>query len=451
MLRFCSLWLLIVIAWLVGSAVGAELPAQRGWRHLRTKAYLPPDFDQEVFDNLWQSWPTEERQRAAAATPAERRRQTFARYGLMETPGSDDKGPGLGYVADGQGGWVMNCLACHGGQVAGQVIPGLGNSHFALHSLTEDVRFTKLKQFKKPGHLDLAALTMPLGTTHGTTNSVIFGLALGNLRRPDMSIDRSRPEPKFDHHDMDAPPFWNVKFKRSLYADGFAPKNPRVLMQFLLLPSNGPDRLREWEADFADILAWIESLEAPAYPFDIDRTDAVLGQSVFEEHCSACHGTYGTKPLYQQQVVPIDLVKTDRVRLDALSVEHRQWMKDGWMSREGLDAVELRPQGYVAPPLFGIWASAPYFHNGSVPTLWHVLRPSERPQIWKRSVNGYDQERVGLEVEVFRELPATQESAYSRRQHFDTRSRGKSAGGHDFPNKLTETEKRQVLEYLKTL
>ena len=31
------------------------------------------------------------------------------------------------------------------------------------------------------------------------------------------------------------------------------------------------------------------------------------------------------------------------------------------------------PGGYVATPLDGLWASSPYFHNGSVPTLWHGL------------------------------------------------------------------------------
>jgi mono/diheme cytochrome c family protein len=40
--------------------------------------------------------------------------------------------------------------------------------------------------------------------------------------------------------------------------------------------------------------------------------------------------------------------------------------------------------GYQAPPLYGIWASAPYFHNGSVPTVAAVLDPSQRLTIWQR-------------------------------------------------------------------
>lgn len=428
-----------------------ESLAERGWRLLRTKTYLPPDFDQQVFDELWKVWPEPERSRAAAATPAERRQMTFSRYGLMEAPDGDGTGPALGYVDNGNSGWVMNCFACHGGKVAGRVIPGLPNSHTALHSLTEDVRLTKLRLFKKPGHLDLASLKMPLGTSHGTTNSVIFGVALGNLRDRDMNIERARPEPKLVHHDMDPPPFWNVKKKRSLYADGFAPKNHRVLMQFMLLPSNGPDKLREWEPDYQAVMAWIEAQTPPKYPNAVDEPLAVTGQKLFEQHCSECHGRYGKDAHYEQITVPIDVVKTDRVRLDALNPEHRTWMQVGWLSRFGADAVDVDPKGYVAPPLDGIWASAPYFHNGSVPTLWHVLHPDQRPAVWKRTEDGYDQQKVGLEISTFDAVPEAARTPYEKRQYFDTRAFSKSAAGHDFPNRLKPDEKAAVLEYLKTL
>src|SRR5262249_17499603 len=100
----------------------------------------------------------------------------------------------------------------------------------------------------------------------------------------------------------------------------------------------------------------------------------------------------------------------------------------------------------------GIWASAPYFHNGSAPTLWHVLHPEERPKIWKRSEDGYDQQRVGLEIETFDAMP---EVAYKlpseRRKYFNTAGRGKSAAGHDYADALSEEQKRALLEYLKTI
>ena len=167
--------------------------AQRGYQLLRTKPFIPPDFDQEVFDTLWKTWPEPLRSKAEAATPAERRRMAFSRYGLMEVPGdAHQTGPALGYVDDGKNGWVMNCLACHAGKVAGRVIPGLPNSHYALHTLTEDVRTTKIALSKAPAHMDLASLKVPLGTTHGTTNAVIFGVLLGSLRDRDMNVNLTR-------------------------------------------------------------------------------------------------------------------------------------------------------------------------------------------------------------------------------------------------------------------
>src|SRR3546814_19595485 len=75
-----------------------------------------------------------------------------------------------------------------------------------------------------------------------------------------------------------------------------------------------------------------------------------------------------------------------------------------------------RKLGYLAPPLYGVWSTAPYFHNGSVPNLWEVLKPSERKQIWRRTsappidggirgldyslATGYDRNSIGWTYEA---------------------------------------------------
>ena len=429
-----------------------ETAAQRGYQWLTTKCYLPPDFDQEIFDNLWQTWPREQREQAQQATPAERRRMLFSRYGLMERPGTGaGTGPALGYVDNGKGGWVMNCLACHAGKVAGQVIPGVPNSHFALQTLTEDSRTLKVLRGQRLAHLDLASLKIPLGGSHGTTNSVIFGVILGRLRDQDLNY-RAQPEPpEYAHHDMDAPPFWNVRKKKGLYADGFAAHTHRPLMQFMMLPTNSGATLRSWEPDFKEILAWIESLEPPRYRWPVDAALAARGETVFRQTCARCHGTYGVHPTYPARIVPLDEVGTDPVRLHSLSREYRQGMQQGWFGNYGKDPYVLDPGGYVAPPLDGIWATAPYFHNGSVPTLWHVLHPERRPIVWRRTEDGYDTGKVGLEVTTLDSIPETVTSAAERRSHFDTRVRGKSSAGHPFADELSDAERDAVLEYLKSL
>lgn len=424
----------------------------RGYQNLRNHQYLPPDFDDAVFADLWTVWPEPDRANAEAVDAATRRKLTLSYYGLIPLPGDQNgKTDVLGYVSDDRGTWTMSCLACHGGKVAGRVIPGLPNSHTALQTLADDVRTVKIRQGKPLTHLDLGALQIPLGTTIGTTNSVVFGIILGAYRNPDMTVDLQRKLPPLMHHDMDAPPFWNVRKKRSLYVDGFAPKTARPLMQFIMLPRVTPEQLTEWEPEFADMLAWIESLEAPKYPFASDRTLAARGELIFNQNCARCHGTYGAEGKYDQKTIPIAEVGTDSLRLKSLSPEHRTWMKVGWLSHFGKYAVESDPAGYVAPPLDGIWASAPYFHNGSVPTLWHVLHPDARPTVWKRTEDGYDQQRIGLEVEEMAKIPATVKSPAHQRRYFETNRPGKSAAGHRFPDSLSEDEKQAVLEYLKTL
>ena len=455
-------WPGVVVA--VGLVLGAALlpaaeltPAARGRNLLLSQPYLPADFDQQVFDELWTTWEEPARSEAEQAPLARRRIMAMQRYGL--TPYPDDPSRSTQYVVDALGTWTMSCLACHQGQVNGQAIPGVPNSNYAIETLTEEVRLVKLRQRKPFGHMDIGSLFLPLGTTNGTTNAVMFGVALMRHRDPDLTIVQRPPRLDLIHHDMDAPAWWHYKKRRSLYADGFAPKGHRMLMQFLLVKENGPERFHAWEEGFRDIEHWIESLESPVWQWPIDAILAEQGRSLFNQHCADCHGTYGKDAVYPERIVDIAEVGTDRVRFDSLTSKERGDLNKSWFGHFdagwGAEAAAMKdrvaPRGYVAPPLDGLWATAPYFHNGSVPTLWHVLHPATRPVVWKRSNTGYDQTKVGLEVEAMESLPKKKLSSAERHRHFDTTKRGKSAAGHDFPDVLEDTEKAAVLEYLKTL
>jgi hypothetical protein len=121
------------------------------------------------------------------------------------------------------------------------------------------------------------------------------------------------------------------------------------------------------------------------------------------------------------------------------------WYNESWFAK-GPNAARLVPEkGYVAPPLDGIWSSAPYLHNGSVPTIEGVLNSEYRPRIWKRSFrdNDYDYDRLGWNfVEVERK-----EDKFA----YDTSLRGYGNAGHYFGDHLTLTERSEILEFLKTL
>lgn len=430
-----------------------DSPAERGFRLLTTKAYLSQDFDQETFDALPRTWEPADRERAERATPAERRRLIFECYGLTEHP----DGPlrtALQYVPSADDGWTMNCLACHTGKVAGKVVYGVPNSLYDLQSLTEDIRTVKFLRGKKLTHMDKGSLLYPLGGSIGTTNAVSFGQILLAYRDPDLNFHAEYQLPMLTHHDMDAIPWWHYKRKDRIYVDAFAPRDHRALMQFLLIPRNGPDKFAEWERDYRDIEAWILSLNAPKYPYPIDADLAAQGKRSFTKHCAECHGTYGSKGniFWPEKIVPLAELQTDPVRLSALTSAGRRRYAASWFTRAAVTSTLLEPGGYVAPPLEGVWASAPYFHNGSVPTLWDVLNPASRPTVWKRSIDGYDQDKVGLEVARLDEIPpADKEIPRTARRYFDTRLKSKSASGHTFPDALTPDEKRAVLEYLKTL
>jgi hypothetical protein len=115
----------------------------------------------------------------------------------------------------------------------------------------------------------------------------------------------------------------------------------------------------------------------------------------------------------------------------------------------------LNGGGYQAPPLDGVWATVPYFHNGPVPTVYHVLNSKERPRFFTRSFRAekedYDPSRLGLRITFLDDGPDPDLPAIGRRKVYDTTRPSQGNGGHRFGDKLTEDERMAVIEYLKTL
>jgi hypothetical protein len=124
--------------------------------------------------------------------------------------------------------------------------------------------------------------------------------------------------------------------------------------------------------------------------------------------------------------------------------------------------------GYIALPMTGIWARAPYLHNGSVPTLSHLLVPSTRPQTFELNRVTYDPKMVGFEWKITQEDSVSQNNPsqsapapHAGKQHsvpYDTRIPGYGNQGHadknvffggiDFAKEPAMLE--DLLAYLKT-
>ena len=111
----------------------------------------------------------------------------------------------------------------------------------------------------------------------------------------------------------------------------------------------------------------------------------------------------------------------------------------------------LAPLAYKARPHNGIWATPPYLHNGSVPNLFALLSPaSERPRVFYLGSKQYDPIKLGINTDPLK--GATE---------FRVDKPGNSNAGHEFKDgpigngvigrKLSEEERMQIIEYLKTL
>ena len=103
-----------------------------------------------------------------------------------------------------------------------------------------------------------------------------------------------------------------------------------------------------------------------------------------------------------------------------------------------LDVRIVQPD-YEARPLNGIWATAPFLHNGSVPTLDALLRKAgKRPPTFSVGSRQFDTKKIGvLDVPGF--------------PKHDTTLPGNSNIGHEFGSELSEEERSQLVEYLKSI
>jgi mono/diheme cytochrome c family protein len=228
----------------------------------------------------------------------------------------------------------------------------------------------------------------------------------------------------------------------------------------MLSPLTLPSTFDREELTFRDIQAYILNLQPPPYPFPIDPARAQAGEKIFSETCARCHGTYGEKWTYPNKIVPLDEIGTDPNRYYGISPALAAHYNRSWFARENPgwltdDCKARMTAGYQAPPLDGIWATAPYFHNGSAPTVYDVLNSKARPKRFTRSyhtdVDAYDSSKLGWKVQVLEQPTDSTLSPYERRRIYDTALPGRSNGGHTFGDDLTEPERLAVIEYLKTL
>ncbi|MCA1994001.1 MAG: cytochrome c [Coleofasciculus sp. S288] len=186
---------------------------------------------------------------------------------------------------------------------------------------------------------------------------------------------------------------------------------------------------------------WLMELPPPKYPFDIDRTLASQGQKIFTNECATCHA-FGQPRT--GQVIPAVEVGTDRNRTDHWTQEAADAFNE-YAANYTWDFNNFRASdGYVALALDGVWARAPYLHNGSIPSLQDLLEnPEKRPSVFYRGYDVYDTEKVGFVSD------GTQAEKVGFK--YDTSVQGNSNQGHVYGTELPSEDKKALIEYLKTL
>jgi hypothetical protein len=419
--------------------------AERGKAHLLSQAYSPPTITAAVYEDLWKQWGLKEK-----PAPDDYARLFRERYGLHPAPYPNNGYPMGLREADlplivGKG-VTEDCMLCHGGSIAGQSYVGLGNSSLDFQAFAEDVSRAEGRSGKTP---------FAFCNVRGTIEATAFAQFLLGYREPDLSVRTSRLD--LDVHDdmcEDAPAWWHLKKKKNAYYDGANdPRSVRALMQFMMSPLNLPNAFQNAEPDFKDIREFLLSIQPPKYPLPIDSRLADRGEILFEANCARCHGTYGEQWTYPSKVIPIDKIGTDRKRFEGVSRKFAEYYNKSWFAEE---YKALPTVGYQAPPLDGIWATAPYFHNGSVPTVYGVLNSRARPRLFTRSyrtdLDAYDSEKLGWKVQTLSEPPDPEKTpGIELRKVYDTSKPGRGNAGHTYGDSLTDDERRAVIEYLKTL
>ncbi len=361
---------------------------------------------------------------------------------------------------------TSNCLACHAAPLNGELVIGLGNAFadftgdpvMAVESAGAYVEGeAQAAEWRRWADRIAAVAPYMMTDTIGVNPADNITLALMAHRDPKTLAWSDEPliePPPREPLPVSVPPWWNVGKKHGVFYSG---QGRGDHVSYMILASttctDSVAEARAIDAWFVDVGAYLGALKAPEYPYPIDAALAATGAEIFKSECKRCHGSYGPEPFYPNKLVGLDKVATDPELAERGYHDADRFIR--WFNRSvyGENAETMPALGYVAPPLDGVWATAPYLHNGSVPSLAALLDTGSRPTWW-RFVSArpeFDQTRVGWDYQALRQGREVFASLDEQKWVYDTTRTGYGNQGHDFGDVLTSDERRALIEYLKTL
>ncbi len=270
----------------------------------------------------------------------------------------------------------------------------------------------------------------------------------------------------------DIMPAWNAKLKEEIqeklrpgekikmwHWDGLS----RDLWEVILNSALGDGTVaRYYDKALIDRLQkHLYTIKSPPSPLKKNEDLLVRGKNLFKQYCNDCHGRDGQKVM---SLIPISEIGTDDNRLKMWTEEatkaYNLYDKDGSYNgrKKGRDrsGVKMRwtfkhfynDEAYLSQPLNGIWLSGPYLHNGSVPTLFDLLKPvEERPKNYVRGSNILDLKKGG-----YISNPCEPSTYQGEGFCYDTSLRGNSNKGHEYGvNELNDDDRLALVHYLLSL
>jgi len=238
---------------------------------------------------------------------------------------------------------------------------------------------------------------------------------------------------------VDLPAIWNQRARVGLYLHWDGNNNAITERNYAAAMAVGASPYSVIEANFQRVTQFVLGLPPPRFPFAVDTAAASRGWIVYQEQCAGCHA-FGSEKV--GTVTSIAEIGTDRHRLDSFTpalVATFHTIDEGPF----VFNAYRKTDGYSNLPIDGTWARAPYLHNGSVATLADLLSPvDQRTRKFLRGSNLYDAERMGWTVDPPANGPGFEQ---------DAAVQGNGNAGHTYGVDLTAEQKRDLLEYLKTL
>ena len=402
----------------------------------------------------------------------------------------------------------FSCAACHGQNLFGVRVLGLSNRFpkaneiFILGKKALSKSNTLMfRMFLNPSREDIntykiskeamrhVRLKKPI-TLGLDTSLAQVGLSLATRNKDEYATKMKRPRPRpsqLDKDPADSKPavWWNLKYKTKWLSDGSIVSGNPVHTNFLWNEiGRGVDllKLENWLTDnkhiVKDLTAYAFNTKAPRFneffPNRINLEKARRGEKLFLKSCKGCHGIYDKAWNTNKQLTYEEKLATTEVwyheKTPVIDIDTDPYRKNGMKYfAEDLNRLKIsktmgtvvKPQkGYVPPPLVGIWARWPYFHNNSAPSLYAVLTPSAmRPKSYIAvpsidKVLDFDMEKNGYPA------PRYIQNKYKKRPElkYNTLKKGMSNSGHtvmllnqDGGPKFNHKEKLELIEFLRTL